>query len=490
MSKMLSSPEYWRRRELANIEKDYISDEKLNKRLKSIYHNQLTEIQKEIDSFYQRYADKEGISYSAAVKKVSKHDVQAFQSTAKRMVEKKDFSELANKQLRLYNATMRINRLEMLKSRIGLNLLELSDDVSKEMRQEAFDRILETYERQAGILGDSVKIDTHKKAEQIVKGSFDGADFSERIWGKVETRIIGNTNVLYAEISKLLEQYLINGKGSIKLAPALKERFNTSTYEAERLARTEIRRMQTSAQVDFMQENGVTQYKFIAEPTACHVCRPLDNKVVNLDKMMVGTNASPMHPNCRCSITPYIDRAELEAKRLLSEAKAEEPKITSDLQRIEKELGTVLVGLEHRLKTEDSLKRKVQAEPGREIRDVLRYTYTSDPELLTVDFQNAVANLEKSGYTVSTVKNYWQHPDNPYNGVNTFAKAPSGYDFEIQYHTKESYDLKEGEQHKLYERARQLNKNSNEYLDLQDKMFELSESLKVPDNISQIKEVK
>lgn len=311
----MNSPDYWRKRELDNISKDYISDEKLAKRLKSIYSNQLDEIQKEIDSFYQRYADKEGISYSTSMKRVSAHDVKSFESRAKKLVETKDFSELANKQLRLYNATMQINRLEMLKSRIGLHLLELSDDVSQEMRQDAFDRILETYERQAGILGDSVKIDTWKKAEQIVKGSFDGADFSERIWGKVETRIVGNTNVLYAEISKLLEQYLINGKGSIKLAPALKERFNTSTYEAERLARTEIRRMQTSAQVDFMQENGVTQYKFIAEPTACHICRPLDDKVFDLEKMMVGTNASPMHPNCRCSITPYIDRAELE-KRL------------------------------------------------------------------------------------------------------------------------------------------------------------------------------
>lgn len=308
----MNSPDYWRKRELENISKDYLSDEKLAKRLKTIYNRQLEEIQKEIDSFYQRYADKEGISYSAAVKKVSKHDVQAFQSTAKRMVEKKDFSELANKQLRLYNATMRINRLEMLKSRIGLNLLELSDDVSKEMRQETFDRILETYERQAGILGDSVKIDTHKKAEQIVKGSFDGADFSERIWGKVETRIIGNTNVLYAEISKLLEQYLINGKGSIKLAPALKERFNTSTYEAERLARTEIRRMQTSAQVDFMQQNGIKKYRYIAEPTACHICRPLDNKVFDLVDLQVGINAAPCHPNCRCSITPYVDRKEIE----------------------------------------------------------------------------------------------------------------------------------------------------------------------------------
>lgn len=235
-------------------------------------------------------------------------DVKAYESTAKRLVETRDFSDEANQQLKIYNATMRINRLELLKSKIGLHLLEMSDDVSKAISGHATDAIIETYRRQAGILGDSVDIDVWKKAQEIVKGSFNGADFSERIWGRLEARIVGNTNILYAEISKLLESYLINGKGSIELARALRDKFNSTRYEAERLARTEIRRMQTATQVDFMNENGITQYKFIAEPTACTICRPLDDEVFELSEMQIGTNASPIHPNCRCSITPYVDR--------------------------------------------------------------------------------------------------------------------------------------------------------------------------------------
>lgn len=290
----MNSQDYWRERELANIAADYISDEALLSKIRSIYNHQLYEITKEIDSFYQRYAGASGLSCAEAKKAVSQFDVKSFEGTAKRMVQERDFSDEANRQLKLYNATMRINRLELLKSKIGYYLTEMGDDANNDISGHAKAMIVETYRRQGGILGDSVNIDVWKKAEQIIKGSYHGATFSQRIWRDM--------NVLHAEVGNLLERYLINGKGSIELARELKKLFGTTAYEAERLARTEIRRMQTATQEDFMRENGITQYKYLAEPTACHICSPLDDEVFELTDMQVGTNASPMHPNCRCSI--------------------------------------------------------------------------------------------------------------------------------------------------------------------------------------------
>ena len=54
---------------------------------------------------------------------MSKLDIAAYQRKAKRYVADKDFSKQANEEMRLYNLTMKVNRLEMLKANIGLELV-------------------------------------------------------------------------------------------------------------------------------------------------------------------------------------------------------------------------------------------------------------------------------------------------------------------------------------------------------------------------------
>jgi len=58
----------------------------------------------------------------------------------------------------------------------------------------------------------------------------------------------------------------------------------------------------------------------------------------------------------------------------------------------------------------------------------------------------------------------------------------------MQYHTLESFDLKNGELHKLYEKQRKLlDDESEEYLEIEDKMIELSSRLTFPKNIERVK---
>ena len=92
------------------------------------------------------------------------------------------------------------------------------------------------------------------------------------------------------------------------MARELRKLFDASKYEAERLMRTESARVQTEIQKKSYIENGINEYKYIAEPTACIVCRPLHNKTFEVDKMTIGVNAGPMHVNCRCSTVPYVER--------------------------------------------------------------------------------------------------------------------------------------------------------------------------------------
>ena len=299
----MSSQTYWSKRE-AEALKNRITDEReYDKRIKSIYSDMLAACQSEINAFYGKYAAAEGISLAEAKKRVSKLDIAAYERKAKRYVKEKNFSKKANEEMRLYNAAMKINRLEMLKANIGLELISGYDELDEFMSEILKGRTEDELARQAGILGKTVR-NNAKAADAIVNASFHNATFSERIWMYQD--------LMKADLSKLLESGLIQGKNPRVLARELKKTFQTSTFNAERLMRTELARVQTEAQKQSFERGGFDEYIFIVNGGCCPICQGLSDKHFKVSKMMPGENAPPMHPHCRCSTAAYSDRAEYE----------------------------------------------------------------------------------------------------------------------------------------------------------------------------------
>ena len=286
---------YWdaREREMKNLVQQEKFLKRYDKNVKEIYRRMLYDAQKEIESFYGRYASKEGITINEAKKRVSRMDVEAFGKMAKHMVETKDFSPEANAALRLYNLTMKVNRLELLKARIGLRLVDGFDEIDKLTETLLTNAGVHEFKRQAGILGESV-INPEQKAEAIAKSSFQNANFSDRIWMYQDQ--------LRNEIANDLRSGLIQGKSSQEMARKLRRRFDVSMYNASRLARTEMARVQTEAQMQSFERNGYTHYVFIARESACDHCAPLDGMVFAVKDIRPGVNAPPIHPHCFCSI--------------------------------------------------------------------------------------------------------------------------------------------------------------------------------------------
>ena len=294
---------YWEQRELEQ-KKHYITDEKeYSKHLNKIYEDMLDNVQKEIEAFYGKYAKAEGITIAEAKKRVSQLDIEAYERKAKRYVEDKDFSKEANEEMRLYNATMKINRLEMLKANIGLELISGHEELQKYMESILQGRTEEELKRQAGILGETIK-DNAKAAHAIVNASFHNAKYSDRIWM--------HQDILKAELSKQLQSGLIQGKNPRVLAKNIRQKFDVSKASAETLMRTELARVQTEAQKLSFERNGFEQYTFLALGDACGICKELNDKHFYVKDMMPGTNAPPMHPNCRCSTSAYEDSEEYD----------------------------------------------------------------------------------------------------------------------------------------------------------------------------------
>ncbi len=80
--------------------------------------------------------------------------------------------------------------------------------------------------------------------------------------------------------------------------------------------RTESSRIQGEIAISNYEADGVTEYDWIAEPSACDICAPLDGKRFKVKGAEVGNPNHPlfpMHPNCRCAIAPALDREEFNA---------------------------------------------------------------------------------------------------------------------------------------------------------------------------------
>ena len=301
----MNSLEYWRKRE-TEAKKKYITDENAYaKEIQAMYLRTLDRVQKEIDSFYTRYAAKEGITIADAKKRADKLDMGAYAAKAKKYVKNRDFSKQANDEMRLYNLTMKVNRLELLKANIGLELVQQSEDLQQFMDEKLTGRTMEELQRQAGILGESIS-DEAKVAKRIVNASFHNATFSERIWQ--------NHTLLKADLAKQLEIGLIQGKHPTVLARDLRKTWDVSQYQALRLMRTELARVQIDAQMQSYDNAGVTEYTYITcgFGDACPVCRALDGQHFKTSDMLPGENAPPMHPNCHCSTSAYVDRNSID----------------------------------------------------------------------------------------------------------------------------------------------------------------------------------
>lgn len=311
----MSSHDYWKAREENNLRHYEEQEQGYNRKVDDLYQAMIDECNRDIEAFYTKYAKAEGITLAEAKRRAAKLDIEAYGRKAKRYVKEKNFSPQANEEMKLYNMTMKVNRLELLKSELSLEMTACADATDKYYSEIFDERAREAYERQAGVLGKTVPDEKtmDRMADNLVHGSFqnstiDGSytTFSERIWV--------NQDALRSAVLTELTRGMIKGLNPRELARSLNKKMKAGRYNAERLMRTELARVQIGAQQQAISDAGYDSYEFIATEGAhtCDVCRSLDGKRFKLRKMVVGENAPPMHPFCRCSVAAAMSDEEFE----------------------------------------------------------------------------------------------------------------------------------------------------------------------------------
>lgn len=309
--------EYWRKREERNLKRLKKEEKDWEDQIDQIYQRMISELDDEIALFYNRFANNAEMSMAEAVKYLKKTDIDWYATRAKFYCElaAKDFAEgtdkrasiyfsdEANEEMLRYNATMRINRLEMLKSQMKLRILKAQSKTEETIDMALRQRTYDTFQHQAGILGNTVLDDVQPMVETIARASFHGQEFSERIWGKQQT-------LLQRQLNKALSECLILGKGAAPFSRKLAKICNASKYQAQRLMNTELARVQCQAEQEAYERCGFTDMVYLVNPSCCPECRKHDGRHFPTRKMEQGVNAPPLHPNCRCFTAPWLKRED------------------------------------------------------------------------------------------------------------------------------------------------------------------------------------
>lgn len=306
--------DYWKKRieaeQLAKMERSATIGDEIGR----LYDYHFKELEKEIRAFEQRYADKNGLSLSEVKARVDEMDVRAFEEKAKKYVAEKDFSAKANSELELYNLKMKINRLELLQYQLDIEMVALGDAEHKLTERFLNDEYVKEIENQSGLLGQSVLSaeQVTQTAQTVLNTSFKGATWSNRIWQRQDA--------LREIVARMAEDYLLKGKNPTTMIAKIKKEFGVSASEAKRLAVTEGARVATEAQRQSYKSNGYDEYEFIAEPTACDICKALNGKVFKVKDMEPGENAAPMHPHCHCSTAAHFSMSDDKYEKLIQDS--------------------------------------------------------------------------------------------------------------------------------------------------------------------------
>lgn len=200
-----------------------------------------------------------------------------------------------------------LTRSRGLFEQIGEQIKALGQKEQITFRQGLSNIYTDQFLRQVYDLGQSitVKANFNRLNPALIQKTLDypwsGAMFSDRLWQDKE-RLGRNLRVG-------LTQSMILGEGIPQITDRINKGIDTARYNAERVARTETKRVTYCAHDDVYKDTGVEELKYRCanggDSRTCQYCRADNGKVFKRGE----EPTLPRHPNCRCVYIPVVSDA-------------------------------------------------------------------------------------------------------------------------------------------------------------------------------------
>lgn len=319
----MTSWEYWKIRALQKEQRLKERGEKFLSELETLYQKTQKEIEKDLKSWYERYAEENGISPQAARRLLSQKELQRHLGELSDFVRKANLSPRYTRELNNRYIAQRISRLRGIEQKILLQLRALAQEKERRIhgylresyRESYYEGLHQLYFSPEGevlmpkiegaVRTGFVGLDA-RAVEEAVLAPWSGKNFSQRIWA--------NTKKLERHLQEVLSLSIAQGHSIEKMTKRLQMRMKSSYSDTKRLVRTETNYVLSESTARLYEDVGLERYQFLAtlDYKTSEVCQELDGKVFLLKDRQVGVNCHPMHPNCRSTTIPYFPRMQGE----------------------------------------------------------------------------------------------------------------------------------------------------------------------------------
>ena len=314
---------YWEERALQREEyARRASTRAIKTKTVKLYAKAQKDLDARINRIFSRYAANGELTPEEARRMLNTKEAEAELEALRKELNNIKDPVIKRKALARLNApayAARINRLETLKANIETETALLADREKRELKRLLEDVSGDTYYRsiydtQIGTgLGFEFSALPKGAVNTIVNDRWKGANFSDRIWQ--------NTSALANSAYGIVARGIMTGAGPQVMARQLADAMQSGMYSSMRLIRTETNRVHNAAEKAAYEEEGITEYRFLAtlDGRTCDVCGALDGKTFPVSEAKEGVNYPPLHPNDRCTTTAVIEgqnRAELKRRAL------------------------------------------------------------------------------------------------------------------------------------------------------------------------------
>lgn len=209
----------------------------------------------------------------------------------------------------------RIEHLKQLQNQLDFvmkNVYEQEKIVSTshylDLANEAYYRTIYDMQKRTQAAFSFQHIDS-KEIDKVVNSKWSGKNYSNRIWS--------NTKALAQDIKEELLINLVTGRSNKEVADIIANKFAQGSSVARRLVRTESAYLSGEMNFKAYDEMDVEEYQFLAtlDLKTSQLCRKMDLLIFKVKDRKVGINCPPMHPWCRSTTVPIVDRKYLEGKQ-------------------------------------------------------------------------------------------------------------------------------------------------------------------------------
>lgn len=308
--------DYWRKRFEQLEEAQNNKSVKYYFELEKQYKLAMNSVEKDILSWYNRFAESEGISLLEAKKLLNTRELEEFKWSVEEYIKygkENAINQKWMKELENASARVHITRLEALKLQIQQqvevlygNELDGIDKLMRDIYTSGYYHTAFNVQQGVNVGWSLMSLDTNRINKIISKPwATDGLNFSERIWGKHRPALI---NELYTKLT----QSIIRGENPKNLVNDFAKRFNVSKSQAKNLIMTESAFFASASRKDCFNDLDVEKYEIIAtlDLKTSNICRELDGKVFDMKDYQIGVTAPPFHCRCRTTTAPWFEDEE------------------------------------------------------------------------------------------------------------------------------------------------------------------------------------